>query len=89
MHSGLLGFSAQMEEHLEQSHYEQSLHFEQLEHFEQSVNLTLIVTVAQSVFPSLPFTQYLKLSVQDLLQLLALCSRIYRYSAYRPCRPIR
>lgn len=28
------------------------------EHFEQSVHLTLIVTVAPSVFPSLFFTQY-------------------------------
>jgi hypothetical protein len=36
-------------------------------HFEQVGHLTLIVTIAQSVFPSLPFTQYLKLSVQDLL----------------------
>jgi hypothetical protein len=38
-------------------------YFQQLEHF------TLIVTVAQSVFPSLPITQYLTLSVQDLVQL--------------------
>jgi hypothetical protein len=44
------------------------MYFQQLEHLEQLEQLFLIVTVAQSD-PYLPFTQYLKLSVQDLVQL--------------------
>jgi hypothetical protein len=44
-------------------------YFQQVEQLEQLEHFTFSVTVAQSVFPSLPFTQYLKLSVQDLLQL--------------------
>jgi hypothetical protein len=32
---------------------------------QQVGHLSFSVTVAQSVFPSLPFTQYLKLSVQE------------------------
>jgi hypothetical protein len=44
-------------------------YFQQVAQLEQLEHLTLILTVAQSVFPSLPFTQYLKLSMQDFLQL--------------------
>jgi hypothetical protein len=44
-------------------------YFQQVVQLEQLEHLTAIVTVAQSVFPSLPFTQYLKLSVQEFLQL--------------------
>jgi hypothetical protein len=43
-------------------------YFQQVEQLEQLEHLTFILTVAQSD-PFLPFTQYLKLSVQDLLQL--------------------
>lgn len=49
-------------------YFQQVVQLEQLEPLEQLEHLILIVTVAQSD-PFLPFTQYLKLSVQDFLQL--------------------